>query len=114
METTPLASLVSPPNLGGEFFLLSPLTHLLASWTTGDIGHLHKRDLALVTLAGIMPDLDGFGLLIDLYNWLIRHARTYYYQQYHHEILHGLFGAIVISLAVCLLSSNRLRVFVLA
>ena len=93
---------------------MSPITHILASWTAGDIGRLRNRDLALVTLAGIMPDLDGFGLLIDLYNWLTRHARTYYYQQYHHKVLHGLFGAIVISLAVCLWASNRLRVFVLA
>lgn len=92
---------------------MSPITHLLASWSAGDAGRLRNRDLALITVAGLAPDLDGFGLLADIYNQLTRHTTTYYYQLYHHEVLHGLFGAIVISLAVGLAATNRLRVLVL-
>jgi inner membrane protein len=90
---------------------LSPITHLLASWTTGDIGRLRNRDLTLITLCGLLPDADGFGLIFDLIN-RARGSRSYYYFLYHHEIFHGLFGAIMIPLMLCAWATNRVRMFV--
>ena len=40
---------------------MSPITHLLASWTVASIPKLEKRDRAIITLAGISPDIDGLG-----------------------------------------------------
>src|SRR5437773_898948 len=90
---------------------MSPITHILASWTTADIARLRDRDAALVTFSGILPDADGLGLAVDLYNRLIG-RNSYYYFQYHHAVLHGIFGAIVIPAALCAFATNRLRMFV--
>jgi len=48
---------------------MSPETHLLASWVIGAKGTDNARDCRLVALAGILPDVDGLGLLAD---WLTR------------------------------------------
>jgi inner membrane protein len=88
---------------------LSPITHLLASWTAGDVSRLRNRDLTLVTLCGLLPDADGAGLILDLVNRAMGRS-SYYYFLYHHEILHGLFGAIIIPLALCAWATNRVRV----
>ena len=45
---------------------MSPETHLLASWIIAAKTTDNPRDCRLVTLAGILPDLDGLGLIVDL------------------------------------------------
>ncbi len=92
---------------------MSPITHFLASWTTADVGRLRARDAALVTWCGLLPDADGVGLIVDLSNRLLSRPNTWYYWEYHHEVLHGLFGALLIPLALCTLATNRLRMFTL-
>jgi inner membrane protein len=92
---------------------MSPITHLLASWTAADIGGLRRRDLALATWCGLLPDADGLGLLVDLANRIIGRPNTWYYHEYHHAVLHGIFGALIIPLALCTFATNRIRMFIL-
>ncbi len=47
---------------------MSPLTHLLASWIIAVKTTDNLRDRRLVTLAGVAPDLDGLGIIIDIAN----------------------------------------------
>jgi hypothetical protein len=56
----------------------------------------------LVTLAGVVPDADGLGIVADTVGSLIsgRENTFHYYQQYHHYLLHGWLGAIGVA-AVC-------------
>lgn len=91
---------------------MSPITHFLASWTTGDMARLRNRDVALATWCGMLPDADGLGLVVDIANRVMGRPGHWYYGQYHHAVLHGLFGALVIPLALCVLATNRLRLFV--
>ena len=77
------------------------------------MGRLRGRDAALVTWCGLFPDLDGLGLIVDLTNRIVGGPRTFYYWEYHHEVLHGLFGALVIPLVLCAFAANRRRMFVL-
>src|SRR5262245_26818452 len=89
---------------------MSPITHFLASWTVADGARLRGRDQALVTWCGVLPDLDGLGVLVDWSNRLLGRP-TSWYVEYHHALLHGLLGAIVIPAALSALAVKRLRVF---
>ena len=93
---------------------MSPITRLLASWTVAAKTTDNPRDCRLVTLAGILPDADGLGLLIDLPNRLLFHKETFFYPQYHHWLLHGALGAFLISAAMACFARQRWRVALLA
>jgi hypothetical protein len=93
---------------------MSPETHLLASWIIAAKTTNNLRDCRLVTLAGILPDADGLGLLVDLGNQIFRHKETFYYQDYHHYVLHGAFGGIVIAAVLTCFARQRWRVALLA
>ena len=47
------------------------VTHLLAGWTLAETTPLRPRDRAWVAGAGVAPDLDGAGLLVDCSNKLL-------------------------------------------
>ena len=77
---------------------MSPITHLLASWIVAAKTTNNPRDCRLVTLAGVLPDTDGLGIVVDMVKNAIRHTDDYYYYQYyHHWYLHGIFGAVLVS-----------------
>ena len=44
---------------------MSPITHFLAGWAVAHTAELNPRERMLVTVAGIIPDLDGFGIVVD-------------------------------------------------
>lgn len=88
---------------------MAPETHLFASWIVAAKTTNNARDCRLVTLAGIIPDADGLGLIVDLIT-----GRTMLYHQYHHLLLHGAFGALMISGLLAMFARERWRVFLLA
>lgn len=87
---------------------MSPITHLLMSWTVADVGGLEGRDRALVTFAGVVPDLDGLPALVDLANRLLGRPETFLYGQLHHWLLHGLPAAVLVTTAVAGAARRRL------
>ena len=94
---------------------MSPITHFLASWIVAAKTTDNPRDCRLVTLAGLAPDLDGLGLVADVINNRVNHTQSfYYYQQYHHSLMHGIAGAVVIAVVLAALARQRWRVFVFA
>jgi hypothetical protein len=44
---------------------MSPVTHALVGWILANSIPLSRRERALVMGAGVVPDLDGLGLLVD-------------------------------------------------
>lgn len=88
---------------------MSPLTHLLASWLIAAKTTDNPRDCRLVSLAGVLPDADGIGLMIDLANRALGRPETDYYHQYHHFALHGLPGSLLLAGTFALLARRRLR-----
>ena len=74
---------------------MSPITHFLASWTIAEGCTEDRRERLWICLAGIAPDLDGFGLGVDLANEVLGRAPSQWYAVYHHFLFHGLFGALV-------------------
>src|SRR3954468_8758139 len=92
---------------------MSPLTHLLVSWLIAAKTTDNPRDCRLVTLAGIVPDLDGFGLMVDVATQFTQAKPTTFYGQYHHFLWHGLFAAIVSAVLFGLFARQRWRVALL-
>jgi len=45
---------------------MNPVSHLLISWVAANIPDLSSRDRALVTLAGVVPDIDGLGFFAEI------------------------------------------------
>lgn len=76
---------------------LSPATHFLLSWSLADIVGLPARQRLVVALAGVAPDLDGLGLVVDLGARALHQPDPGWYGRAHHVLLHGLPGALLIA-----------------
>jgi inner membrane protein len=72
----------------------------------------NPRDRKLVTLAGIIPDADGLGLVADVVSGLVsgKEVTFQHYQKYHHLWLHGWPGALLIALVLASFGRQRFRV----
>jgi len=94
---------------------MSPLTHLVGSWLIAVATTNNPRDRKLVTWAGVLPDADGLGAIPDVFgSWCSgKECTFYYYQTYHHLLLHGWLGAICVSILLVLLARQKGRVFLL-
>ncbi len=93
---------------------MSPETHLLASWIIAAKTTNNPRDCRLVTFAGLMPDLDGVGIIVDLGREQLGLPPTSLYGTYHHWLLHGIFGGLLISALLACFARQRWRVALLA
>jgi inner membrane protein len=86
---------------------MHPISHLLIGWALANTAGLEKRDRMLVTVAGVVPDLDGLGVIADILTEKARHP-LYLYDTYHHVLMHNLgFGLL---LALLALSLGRRRI----
>ncbi len=93
---------------------MSPETHLLASWIIAAKTTDNPRDCRLVTLAGILPDADGLGLIADLAGRWFGGKQTHFYGHFHHYLLHGALGGILIAALLACFARRRWRVVLLA
>lgn len=78
---------------------MSPITHVLLGWTVATTARLTRRERAAVTLAGVVPDLDGLGLVAEILtrSW---DRPLLWWTDYHHVLAHNLcFGLLVAALS---------------
>jgi hypothetical protein len=84
---------------------MSPVTHALLGWLVANVPREStRRDRALITAAGVAPDLDGLGALVELAT-RDRENPLLWFTEYHHVIHTALFGAVLF--AVSLLLARR-------
>ena len=89
---------------------LSPVSHLLISWCVASASGANRRDAALITVAGVAADIDGFGVFKALMNPNQPEALDTW-STYHHTFGHNLlFGVLMVS--VLLIFAHRKRLFV--
>jgi inner membrane protein len=93
---------------------VSPITHGLLSWVLGERALQDNRDVALVATAGLLPDLDSLGVVLDLANRFLQRPPTDYYAALHHWLLHGAAGALLVAGGVSLAAREKAKVFALA
>jgi hypothetical protein len=92
---------------------MNPATHLLASWFLADFGRLGRRDRIVVALSGALPDLDGLGMIPDLVSRAAGGEATFYYDRYHHSLLHGIAAVAVFAAISLVAAKNRVRAVLL-
>lgn len=93
---------------------MSPITHFLVSWTLGDRATPIARDSFLVGIAGILPDLDSAGVVIDLLSPRLGGPETELYATYHRVGLHGGAGLLLLAGVVSLFAQRKRLVFLMA
>ena len=86
---------------------MHPITHLLTSWTVASIPRVESRDRAIITLAGISPDIDGVGIVVELFT---RHTDQplLWWTKYHHVIGHNLTFGLIVFLVAATIARKRL------
>lgn len=82
---------------------MNPIVHAELSWL-GAQKLTDRRDRILVTLGGVLPDLDGLTLL----------AGEEMYGRWHHVLTHGILSAVAISAVLAMFARKKWAVFGLA
>jgi inner membrane protein len=96
---------------------MSPVTHGLLSWliahAPGTAERIDRRGRAAIALAGLAPDVDGFGYPFQL---LTRNSAEPldWFARFHHHLTHNLLAAFVIAALACAWAKGSWRVAVLA
>jgi membrane-bound metal-dependent hydrolase YbcI (DUF457 family) len=86
---------------------MSPVTHGLLSWVIAQTpGITSRRDRALITVAGLLPDLDGIGIVVQ---WATAGSAQplEWFSDYHHRLAHNLTAAVVCALALALFAQRK-------
>ena len=74
---------------------MSPVTHFLSGWVLANCFKLDRRDRAIVTLACVVPDIDGLGIVPEILTSNSAHPLLWF-SLYHHS-LHNLAFALVVA-----------------
>jgi inner membrane protein len=91
---------------------MSPVTHFLSGWVLANCARLDRKDRALVTLACVAPDIDGFGIIPELLTRNSAHPLLWF-TLYHHS-LHNLAFALVVAAVAFALATRKWTTGVLA
>lgn len=87
---------------------MSPVTHFLAGWLVASAARLERKHRALVTVAGVIPDIDGVGLPVELITRNSAHPLNWW-SDYHHVLGHNLGFCLLVTLAGFCLARQRWR-----
>lgn len=92
---------------------MHPITHALTGWAVANGADLERRDRAIVTIAGVAPDLDGIGLVGELASrsW---DRPLLWWSEYHHVLGHNLMFGLVVAAAALLAAKRRVTTALLA
>src|ERR1700683_201911 len=84
---------------------MSPFTHFLTGWVLANAVDLNRRDRAIVTIAAVVPDVDGLGIVAEI---LTRHSQhpLLWFSDYHHA-LHTFLFALVVFVGAFLISTRK-------
>lgn len=85
---------------------MHPISHLLVGWTLANWARLGKRDRMLVTIAGVLPDMDGIGVVADILTEKTQNP-LYFYDTYHHALAHNLCFGILMTVMAAFLARRK-------
>ena len=91
---------------------MSPVTHFLAGWALANAAALNRRERIAVTVASVVPDIDGFGLIPELLTRNSAHPLLWF-SEYHHA-LHTLWFALVVAVLAACMATQKWKTAALA
>jgi hypothetical protein len=86
---------------------MSPVTHFLLGWAVASAAdHNSRKERAIITLAGVAPDLDGLGIIADV---LTRNSERplQWFSDYHHLLGHNLSFSLLITALAFLIARRK-------
>ena len=92
---------------------MSPVTHFLVGWMVANSARLERRERAVVALAGVAPDVDGFGAVAEVLTRNTAHPLAWF-SQFHHRLGHNLLFALVVGVVAFALAKRRWKTAALA
>ena len=72
---------------------MNPATHLLLGWSVASTFNIGRRERAFVTIAGVIPDVDGAGIILD---WFLPPGMPSLYVKYHHVLGHNILAGLIL------------------
>jgi len=88
---------------------MSPITHFFMGWAVANSApSLNKRERALVTWAGVVPDVDGLGIIADRLTRNSSHPLNWW-GDYHHILAHNLCFALIVAAVTAVLAKQRVK-----
>jgi len=89
---------------------MAPQQHLVLSWVLSNLNYDKRRDRIVTTICGIIPDVDGLGVIVDK---ILGDGSYNYYFLWHHKAGHNILGLLVIGIITYFICKRRiLPVFV--
>ncbi len=76
---------------------MSPITHFFTGWVLASAARLDGRDRAWVVLAGVLPDVDGLGVMADVATRGNAHPLNLW-SDYHHLLCHNVGFCLVVGM----------------
>ena len=92
---------------------MNPVTHFLSSWVVANFADLNKRERAAVTIAGVVPDLDGLGIVAEKLTAHWEHPLLWW-SDYHHVVTHNIGFGLIVGLTCFAIAKQRLKTMGLA
>ncbi len=85
---------------------MSPITHFLTSWLVANINGLNRKERAIVTIAGISPDIDSAGIIAEKItkNW---ENPLLWWSKYHHVIGHNIGFCLLVTIVSFFLATKK-------
>lgn len=84
---------------------MAPQQHLVLSWVLSNLNYEKRRDRIVATICGVIPDVDGLGIIIDK---ILGDGSYYYYFLWHRKALHSVLGLLAVGIAAYLICRRKL------
>lgn len=92
---------------------MSPVTHFLLGWMVANTVSLNRRERAVVTLAGVVPDVDGLGAVAEIFTRGSEQPLPWF-SEYHHMLGHNLGFGLIVTVGSFLVATRRWKTAALA
>ncbi len=93
---------------------MSPITHFFMGWAVAStVPSFSKRERAFVTLASVVPDIDGLGIIAEKLTQNSSHPLNWW-SEYHHILGHNIGFALLVSVMAAVFAQQKLKVLLLA
>ena len=93
---------------------MSPITHFFMGWAAANaVTSFTKRERAFVTVASVVPDIDGLGIIAEKLTQNSSHPLNWW-SEYHHILGHNIGFALLVSVMAALFGRKKLKVLLLA
>lgn len=83
---------------------MAPQQHLVISWVLSNLGYDKRRDRIVATVCGVIPDIDGLGIIIDK---ILGDGSYYYYMSWHRKVGHSIVGVLVVAVLAYLICNRK-------